>query len=271
MKKILIYVAALLLTVGCCQKNESKTLVLYYSQTGNTQAVAELIATNLGADIEAVVPVVPYDGDYAATIERGRNELFGKAFPEIQPVAADLTKYDVVFIGYPVWFGTYATPIETLLNTLDLSGKTVVPFCTFGSGGLDSSSKAIAEKLPASWVLPGYGVRAARIDAIAAEVDRFLKEGGFMEGECEPLEAFSEVSPVTEEESAIFDAAVKDYPMISAKASEVACRVVPTGHEYLFTAIDQPRDPQFQGEPKTIKVYVLVEDGKSPVFTQVCR
>ena len=271
MKKILIYAAALLLAVGCCQKNEPKALVLYYSQTGNTQAVAELIATNLGADIEAIVPVVPYDGDYAATIERGRNELFGKAFPEIQPVAADLSKYDVVFIGYPVWFGTYAPPVETLLNSINLAGKTVVPFCTFGSGGLDSSSKAIAEKLPSSKVVPGYGVRAARIDAIAAEVERFLKEGGFMEGECEPLEAFSEVRPVNDEESAIFDEAVKDYPMINAKASEVACRVVPTGHEYLFTAIDQSGDPLVQDEPRTIKVYVLVEEGKSPVFTQVCR
>lgn len=271
MKKILLYAAALVLAVGCCQKNEPKALVLYYSQTGNTQAVAELIAANIGADIEAVVPVVPYDGDYAATIERGRNELFGKAFPEIQPVAADLAKYDVVFIGFPVWFGTYATPIETLLNTLDLAGKKVVPFCTFGSGGLDSSSKAIAEKLVNSEVLPGYGVRAARIDAIAAEVDRFLKEGGYMEGECEPLEPFSEVRPVTEEEAAIFDEAVKDYAMISAKAAEVACRPVPTGHEYLFTAIEKPRDPQFQGEPKAMKIYVLVEEGKTPVFTQVCR
>lgn len=267
----MLYAVASLLAIGCSQKNEPKALVLYYSQTGNTQAVAELIASSIGADIEAVVPVVPYDGDYAATIERGRNELFGKAFPEIQPVAADLTEYDVVFIGFPVWFGTYATPVETLLNTIDLAGKKVVPFCTFGSGGLDSSSKAIAEKLVNSEVLPGYGVRAARIDAIAAEVDRFLKEGGFMEGGCEPLAPFSEVRPVTEEESAIFDEAVKDYAMISAKAAEVACRPVPTGHEYLFTAIEKPRDPQFQGEPKTIKVYVLVEEGKSPVFTQVCR
>ena len=271
MKRIIIYAAALLLAIACGQKNETKMLVLYYSQTGNTQAVAELIATNLGADIEAVVPVVPYDGDYAATIERARTELFGKAFPEIQPVAADLTKYDVVFIGYPVWFGTYAPPVETLLNSIDLAGKKVVPFCTFGSGGLDSSSKAIAEKLTDSEVLPGYGVRAARMDAIVAEVDRFLVEGGFMEGEYEPLEEFSQVRPVTEEEAAIFDAAVKDYPMIDAKASEVADRVVPNGQEYLFTALSEPRDPQFQGEPMAMKVYVLVEEGKSPVFTQVCR
>ena len=263
MKKILIYVAALLLAVGCCQK--PKTLVLYYSQTGNTQAVAELIATSLGADIEAVVPVVPYDGDYAATIERGRNELFGKAFPEIQPVAADLTKYDVVFIGYPVWFGTYAPPIETLLNTVDFKGKKVVPFCTFGSGGLDTSSKNIAAKLTESEILPGYGVRAARIDAIAVELDQFLKAGGFMEGEAAVVEEYSEEVPVTETEAAIFDAAVAGYPMIQAKAEAVAARKhFLGGNEYMFTANDVRSGA-------TMKVNVLVEEGKEPVFTQVYR
>ena len=268
---MLIYAAALLLAVACGQKNETKMLVLYYSQTGNTQAVAELIAATTGADIEAIVPVVPYDGDYNATIERGRDELFGKNFPEVQPVAADVAKYDVIFLGFPVWFGTYAPPVETVLNSLDLAGKKIVPFCTFGSGGLDSSSKNLAEKLVGSEILPGYGVRAARMDAMPAEVQRFLVEAGFAEGEYEPLPEFSEVLPVTEEQAAIFDAAVSNYPMISAKASEVASRPVPGGQEYLFTAVDQPRDPQFQGEPRAMKVYVLVEEGKAPVFTQVCR
>lgn len=271
MKKMLIYAAALLLAVACGQKNETRMLVLYYSQTGNTQAVAELIATATGADIEAIVPVVPYDGDYAATIERGRDELFGKNFPEVQPVAADVAKYDVIFLGFPVWFGTYATPVETVLNSLDLAGKKIVPFCTFGSGGLDSSSNNLAEKLTETEILTGYGVRAARMDAMPAEVQRFLVEAGFAEGEYEPLPEFPELAPATEEEAAIFDAAVASYPMISAKAAEVASRQVPGGQEYLFTALNNPGDPRFQGDPKPMKVYVLVEEGKDPVFTQVCR
>ena len=66
----------------------------------------------------------------------------------------------------------------TAQSTVDFSGKTLVPFCSFGSGGLDSSIKDLEEKQPQAKVLPGYGVRAARIDAVPQEVDRFLKENG---------------------------------------------------------------------------------------------
>ena len=141
----------------------------------------------------------------------------------------------------------------------------MVPFCTFGSGGLDSSSKNIAAKLTKSEVLPGYGVRAARIDAIDAEVDQFLKAGGFIKGRAVPAGEFSAETPVTEEQAAIFDAAVAGYPMIQAKAETVAARKhFQGGQEYLFSARDARSNAM-------MKVYVLVEEGKTPVFTQVCR
>lgn len=274
MKQILTFAAAALLALSCAPKKADapKTLVLYYSQTGTTEKVALAIAEKTGADVEAITVVNPYDEDYDSTIQRCLQEMQAETFPEIHPLKSDLAEYDVVFIGYPVWFGTYARPIENLLKTADLKGKKIVPFCTFGSGGLDSSEKAIAAKLPESEILSGYGVRAARIDAIDAELDQFLKAGGFIEGEAVAVLAFPDETPVTEEESAIFDAAVAGYPMLSAKAEMVAARKhFLGGQEYLFTAVDQPRDPQFQDEPHRIKVYVLVEEGKDPVFTQVCR
>ena len=273
MKRILILAATLLAAVACGQK-APKALVLYYSQTGTTEIVDQAIQARTGADIEAIVPVESYGEDYGATIARGQQELREQNWPEIQPLQADLSKYDVIFLGYPVWFGTYANPIATLLETVDFSGKKVVPFCTFGSGGLNESVAAIKAKLPNAEVLPGYGVRSARADAIPAEVERFLKEGGFIEGEVAPIEPFGELKPATEEEAAIFDAAVGTYPMINAEAAEVASRTVPGGTEYLFVAKDKPREgiPVPEGfEPRTMKVLVLAEDGKDPVFTQVIR
>ena len=264
MKRILILAAAVMLAVACTQTSKPKTLVLYYSQTGTTKVVAEAIQTRLGADIAEVVPVAPYDGDYGSTIARGRQEMVDGTYPELQPLTVDVSKYDVVFIGFPIWFGTYANPIETLLNTVDFSGKKVVPFCTFGSGGLDTSSKAIKAKLTDSEVVEGYGVRSARIDAVPAEVERFLVAGGYMEGDCTVPAEFSEVRPASAEEAAIFDAAVGTYPMISATSEQVSSREVPGGMEYLFVA----RNKTGEG---TIKVYVLAETGKDPVFTQVLR
>ena len=264
-----VIAVAMVAFVSCKPKQEApKVLVLYFSQTSNTKGVAQEIATRLNADIEEIVPVELYDGDFDATIERCMKE----SAPEIKPLTSDLAKYDVVFIGYPVWFGTFAPPVAVFLSNVDLSGKKVVPFCTFGSGGLESSMKDLAEKQPNAEILPGYGVRAARMDAMPKEVERFLIADGFIEGEYTEPEAFPEQHPVNDDEAAIFDAAVDGYPMLNAKAIAVASRTIPEGTEYLFTAKDQPREDNDKMPPAgELKVYVLVQEGKAPVFTKVVR
>lgn len=283
LKQILVLATITMIAVSCgprqtAQNEEApkeetpKVIVLYYSQTSNTKAVATEIVTRLGADIEEIVPMIPFDGDFKATIDRCIQEREQGFITEIQPLTADMAKYEVVFIGYPIWFGTYAPPIATFLDNVDLSGKKVVPFCTFGSGGLESSVKDLAEKQPKAEILPGYGVRAARLEAAPAEIDQFLKANGFLEGEFVKLDEFPEQQPVNEAESAIFTAAVGDYPMIHAQAKTVASRVIPNGTEYLFTAIDLPREDNPNMPPAgEMQVYVTVAEGENPVFTRVIR
>lgn len=278
---ILVLVAMTLAVVSCgprpeAQKEEApkapKMLVVYYTQSSNTKTVAQEMATRLNADLAEIVPVVPYDGDFQATVERGKKELDEKSYPEIQPLTVEVANYDVVFLGYPIWFGTYAPPIFTWLDQVDLSGKKVVPFCTFGSGGLESSVMDLAKAEPKAEILPGYGVRAARLEAVPQEVDQFLKASGFVEGNYVKLEEFPEQHPVSEEESTIFDAAVDGYPMIHAKATAVASRSIPEGTEYLFTAVDLPREEKADMPPANeIKVYVSVIGEETPVFTKVIR
>ena len=267
-----IATATIMLTaVSCGQKKDAKMLVLYYSQTTNTEQVANEIASRLNADIEPIIAVNPYDGDFHATIERCLKEREQGILPELQPVAADLDDYDVIFLGYPVWFGTYAPPVAAWLNSVDLSGKTIVPFCTFGSGGLDSSTRDLAAKQPNANILQGYGVRAARLAAMPKEIDRFLKANGFLEGEYAVLPEWGEQHEVSVEETAVFDAAVDGYPMLHAKATKVAVRTIPEGTEYLFTAVDLPREGAPEMPAHEIQVYVTVVNGEAPVFTQVIR
>lgn len=247
-------------------------LVLYYSQTSNTKLVAEEIAKRLNADMEEIVATQPYDGDFKATIERCLQEQEQGILPEVQPLKADPANYDVVFIGYPVWFGTYAPPVAAWLKTVDLSGKKVVPFCTFGSGGLESSTKDLAEAQPEAEVMEGYGVRAARLEAMPKEVDQFLKASGFVEGEYTKLEVFPEQHPVSEAEAALFNAAVDGYPMLHAQAKTVASRIIPGGMEYQFVAVDLPREENADMPPAgEITVYVNVAGSEGPVFTKVVR
>ena len=236
---MMVLATVTLAAVSCGPKKpkeeKPKVLVAYYSQTSNTQKVATEIATRLDADMMEIVPVEPYDGDFDATIERGKRELDEGILPEIQPLTANVADYDIIFIGYPIWFGTYAPPIATFLNQVDLSGKKIVPFCTFGSGGLESSIK-------------------------------------LLEGEYIPLGDFEEQHEVSEEEIAIFNAATGDYPMMHAEAESVGERPIPGGKEFLFIAKDLPREDMPDMPPMgMMKVYVTVLDGEAPVFTRVVR
>lgn len=273
MKLLSLAVVAVLASTSCGTRDEAtRMLVLYYSQSSNTKAVAEEIATRLGADIEEIVPTMPYDGDFQATIDRCKRDRELGVLPAIRPLKADIEEYDYVFIGYPIWFGTYAPPIAALLSEVDLGGKKVVPFCTFGSGGLESSIDDLRCQEPNAELLPGYGVRAARMAAMPQEVEQWLKACGLIEGEYVRPADFAEQHPVSDEEAALFDAAVGGYPMIHAKATMAASRATPGGVEYLFTAVDLPREDNPDMPPAgEMKVYVTVAEGGAPEFTRVVR
>ena len=277
MKQLLLLSATLLLALSCSQSKAPKTLVLYYSQTTNTETVAKEIASRLGADLQAIVPVTPYDGDFQATIERCLKEREDSTLCLIYPPAAHVRDYDVIFLGYPVWFGTYAPPVDHFILNEDFSGKKIVPFCTFGSGGLESSVADLKAALEAAHqsdveILPGYGVRAARMEAMPKEVEQFLIAGGFLEGEYTPLADFPELHEVSDDEAAIFDAAVDGYPMLHAQAKCVATRALPNGTEYHYIAEDLPREDKPDMPPAgELDVYVTVTNGAAPVFTRVVR
>ena len=277
MKKLRFFaiIAAMMTLVSCGSKEKEplKILVLYYSQTGNTEIVANEIAQRLHADVERIEAVNPYDGDFRQTIERCMQEREEGILPDIQPIKTDLSQYHIIFLGYPIWFGTYAPPVATFLKNYDLSNKGILPFCTFGSGGLESSVVDLKEAQPDAMVFDGYGVRAARMDAVPQEIDQYLKRMRFIEGDVVKLGDFSEQHPVNAEESAIFDAAVGDYPMMkNAKAATVGSRASPDGNEYLFVVADQPRDPKPDMPPAgEMKVYVTVANGETPIFTKVVR
>lgn len=259
------------LGLAACTDKQEKTLVLYYSQTGATKAVAEEIKAQLGegVDIEAIELENPYDNDFQATINRAKDEMENGTLPALKPLKSKLNDYDVIFLGYPVWFGTYALPIESLLKTESFEGKKVVTFCTFGSGGLQSSTKNLKEALPKAEVIEGYGVRNARKEAVKDELNRFLIERGFKAGEVEALPAFAQHHPVEEMEYAIFDQACLNYQFPLGTPVSVASRETPTGTDYEYTVKSADQD----GVEQTTTIYVTVgkEEGAQAEFTQVIR
>ena len=123
--------------------DETKVLVAYFSATNTTKPLAEYIADSLGADIYEIVPQTPYtsaDLNYGNSSSRTSIEMNDpNARPAISGSVEDMEQYDVVFIGYPIWWGEAPRIVSTFLESYDFSGKTIVPFCTSNSSGMGSS------------------------------------------------------------------------------------------------------------------------------------
>lgn len=136
-------------TVSDSEQEESRMLVAYFSATGNTEKLAESIAEITGADIYEIVPAEPYtaeDLDYSNDSCRANTEMNDEsARPEIAGKIEDIDEYDTIILGYPIWWGTMPRIINTFLDTYDLSGKTIMPFCTSGGSGVTGSVSDIKE------------------------------------------------------------------------------------------------------------------------------
>lgn len=130
---------------------EGKTLVVYFSATGNTERVAEVIAETTGGELFELEPVDPYtdeDLNYTDDNSRVSQEYADESLRNVELVADtvdDWQDVERVYIGYPVWWGIAAWPVNTFVEANDFTGKTVIPFCTSASSGLGDSGELLAE------------------------------------------------------------------------------------------------------------------------------
>lgn len=152
-----------------------KTLVVYYSASGMTKRVATTIADAADADLYEITPVEPYTNDdlnwtnsnSRVSREHDDESLRDIALTEITP--ADWDSYDTVLIGYPIWWGIAAWPVDNFVKGNDFSGKTVIPFCTSASSGLGSSGELLAEMAGTGDWQEGHRFSSGASDADAAD------------------------------------------------------------------------------------------------------
>ena len=127
----------------------AKVLVAYFSATNTTEGVAEHIANGLNADLYEIVPEEPYteaDLNYNDDNSRSTIEMNDpSARPAISGSVENMEQYDIVFIGYPIWWGEAPRIVSTFMESYDFSGKTIVPFCTSGSSGIGSSDSNLEQ------------------------------------------------------------------------------------------------------------------------------
>ncbi|MBQ7409296.1 MAG: NAD(P)H-dependent oxidoreductase [Alphaproteobacteria bacterium] len=166
-----------------------KSLVIYYSKDGqnyvngsienltkgNTEIVAEYIRDNFNADLFKVESFSDYPDDYYECTDVAKQELRDNARPDVKKTISDLSEYDVIFIGGPIWWGTYPMPMFTVLEKLDFNGKIVMPFSTHEGSGLGDVMRDMKKLCVGADVKSGLAIRGGSVKNASSQIDNWIK------------------------------------------------------------------------------------------------
>lgn len=156
----------------------SKSLVVYFSWSGNTKNVAEAIQMQTNSDIFEIVPEVPYSDDYNTVVDLAQEEQRENVRPAIADSIENIDDYNVIYVGYPNWWGDMPMILYTFFENYDLSGKTIAPFCTSGGSGLSNTVNEIKELEPNAAVTEGLHIGSSSASSPDNAVSNWLAELG---------------------------------------------------------------------------------------------
>ena len=172
--------------------NNTKDLIAYYSRAGmnyaggsivnlpvgNTEVVAKMIQKLSGGDLFKIDTVKPYPEDYNETTEVAKKELRENARPELAATTDNMADYEVIYLGYPNWWGTMPMAVFTFLEKYDFAGKTIIPFCTHEGSGIGRSEKDIQKLCPTATVLKGLALVGSNVRDAESDVTGWLEAAG---------------------------------------------------------------------------------------------
>ena len=159
----------------------SNALVVYFSWSGNTASVANEIQAQTGADIFEIVPAEPYSDDYDTLLDIAKDEQANGVRPAIAGAVDHFEQYDVVYLGFPNWWGDMPMILYTFLDDYDFSGKTIAPFVTSGGSGFSGSIDTIESMEPDAAVTEGLSLGSSEATDPSAAVTEWLTGIGFAE------------------------------------------------------------------------------------------
>lgn len=190
------------------QQNQNKTLIAFFSlgrnfgnfetadattsasivvdstaRYGTTEYIANLIKQQVGGDLYSIEVTKPYSTDFDEVVDQNHNEMAENFLPELAGESLDISQYDTIYIGYPVWATTTPRAIYTFLEQYDLSGKTVIPFCTHNGYGKGTSETVIKNLCPQSEVMEGIVINSSDILSSQETVIQWLNELGMLKKE----------------------------------------------------------------------------------------
>jgi len=163
---------------AAAETGSKKTLIIFYSWSGNTKGIATQIHQKIGGDLVELELVRPYSSNYNTCLDEAKRDMERGARPELKTKIADMGQYDIVYLGYPNWWSTIPMPIATLLETYDFSGKIILPFCSHGGGRLGQSVTDIAKLAPKSTIKEALSVHSSGGGSLSRDIDAWLRKNG---------------------------------------------------------------------------------------------
>lgn len=161
-------------TEDAAPEEDGGTLIAYFSWSGNTEQVAQLIQEATGGDLFEIVPATPYTDDYDELLDIARQEQSDGARPELAAQVENWDSYDTVFVGYPNWWSDAPMAVYTFLESYDWTGKTLVPFNTSASGGFGRSLDNLPESAAGATILEGLSFTERTLGDAQSEVPAWL-------------------------------------------------------------------------------------------------
>ncbi len=155
--------------------NKKKILIAYFSWSGNTQLLAEQIHEIVDADIFAIQREQPYPLNYGDVLDIAKKEIRSGDMPALKNELASIEEYSIIFMGFPNWWSTYPAPVASFLRTYDFSGKTIIPFCTHGGGGIGRSVSNIVKQCPEAEVHEPLSINGNDVSARAGAIENWVK------------------------------------------------------------------------------------------------
>ena len=154
---------------------KQKNLVVYYTHSANTRKIAEIINEQVDGTLFEIIPTQPYPAGYDDVVKQAKKEINAGHRPALMS-DIDIAAYDVIYVGTPNWWSTMAPPVAAFLEAHDFGGKTVVPFCTHGGGGMAHIQKDVEKLSDGAQVLAGFEINGCGGSNAASAVEKWLKE-----------------------------------------------------------------------------------------------
>lgn len=158
-----------------------RTLIVYFSEGGNTRGIAEEIQSQIGADLVEIEMEEPYSDSYSVLLEQAEQDLLANARPALRTRIENMEAYDTILLGYPNWYAILPMPVYTFLESYDFDGKRIIPFCSHGNGMMGETISNICKTCPYADVREALSVTYSGGPSLSEEIHTWLAKHGLVE------------------------------------------------------------------------------------------